>query len=218
VPVRAVVFDAGETLIDETRAWGVWADWLGVPRLTFFAMLGAVIARGGHHREVFERFRPGIDLRAEAVRLGVAGKSDLLSLDDLYPDVLPALGNLVAAGYRVAIAANQPAPAGDVLSAMAVPFEFVGTSQAWGVEKPDREFFDRIASELTLPPGDIAYVGDRFDNDVRPAVQAGMVGVHLRRGPWGWIADEPERCGAASHIGSLAELRDALERLTVTGR
>lgn len=61
--VRAVVFDVGETLVDETRAWGLWADWLGVPGLTFFAALGAVIARGGHHREVFELFRSGIDLR-----------------------------------------------------------------------------------------------------------------------------------------------------------
>jgi hypothetical protein len=49
-----------------------------VPRLTFFAALGAVIARGGDHREVFDQFRPGIDLRAEAERLGVAGRSDLV--------------------------------------------------------------------------------------------------------------------------------------------
>ena len=54
-----------------------------MPRLTFFAALGAVIARGGDHREVFNQFRPGIDLRAEAERLGVAGRSDLVSLDDL---------------------------------------------------------------------------------------------------------------------------------------
>ncbi len=30
--IHAVVFDVGETLIDETRAWGVWADHLGIPR------------------------------------------------------------------------------------------------------------------------------------------------------------------------------------------
>ena len=44
--VRAVFFDVGETLVDESRMWGEWADWLGVPRFTFFAVLGAVIARG----------------------------------------------------------------------------------------------------------------------------------------------------------------------------
>ena len=40
---RAVVFDVGETLIDESRLWGAWAEWLGVPPFTFFVALGTVI-------------------------------------------------------------------------------------------------------------------------------------------------------------------------------
>ena len=44
--VGAVVSDVGETLIDETRYWGEWAELLGIPRLTFLAVLGAVIERG----------------------------------------------------------------------------------------------------------------------------------------------------------------------------
>lgn len=214
MPIRAVVFDVGETLVDETRAWGVWADWLGVPRLTFFAALGAVIARNGQHREVFELFRPGIDLRAEAERLGVAGLSDLVSLDDLYPDALPALRGLVAAGFRVALAGNQPAPAADVLAEIDVPFEFIGTSAAWGIRKPSPAFFDRIVAELDLPPPEIAYVGDRLDNDVRPAAAAGFRTVLVRRGPWGWLSvgrtRPPE---AAAVIDSLSELRGALRDL-----
>lgn len=31
---RWVALDIGETLIDETRVWGTWAEVLGVPRLT----------------------------------------------------------------------------------------------------------------------------------------------------------------------------------------
>ena len=27
--VTAVVFDVGETLLDDSREWGVWADWIG---------------------------------------------------------------------------------------------------------------------------------------------------------------------------------------------
>ena len=50
---RWVCLDVGETLIDETRIWSVWADELGVPRLTFMAALGAVIERGEEHRDVF---------------------------------------------------------------------------------------------------------------------------------------------------------------------
>lgn len=211
--IEAVVFDAGETLVDETRVWGQWADWLGVPRLTFMAALGAVIARGGNHREVFELFQPGIDVEAEARRHGVAGKSDLLSLDDLYPDALDCLRELAADGYRLGIAANQPAPAGDVLRDMAIDFELIATSAAWGVAKPAPEFFERIATELRLPPQAIAYVGDRLDNDVLPAQAAGMVGVFVRRGPWAWIQagrmDPPE---ASLTVESLAELPLRLRR------
>ena len=39
--LEAVVFDFGETLYDETRAWSAVADAAGVPRVTFMAMLGA---------------------------------------------------------------------------------------------------------------------------------------------------------------------------------
>ena len=46
----------GETIIDETRVWSIWADMLGIPRLTFLAGFGAVLARGGEHRDVFELF------------------------------------------------------------------------------------------------------------------------------------------------------------------
>jgi FMN phosphatase YigB (HAD superfamily) len=211
--VDAVVFDVGETLVDETRVWGQWADWLGVPRLTFMAALGAVIERGGNHREVFELFQPGIDVDAEARRHGVAGRSDLVSLDDLYPDALECLRALAADGYRLGIAGNQPAPAADVLREMGIDFDLIATSAAWGVAKPDPAFFDRVATELALPPQAIAYVGDRLDNDVRPASAAGMVAVFVRRGPWAWIqaprGDPPE---ASLAVGSLAELPLRLRR------
>jgi FMN phosphatase YigB (HAD superfamily) len=191
----------------------MWADHLGVPRLTFFAALGAVIARGGDHREVFEQFRPGIDLRADAAQMGIAGRSDLVSLDDLYPDALPALRVLHEAGYRLALAANQPAPAAAVLAAIDVPFAFVATSGAWGVGKPDPAFFERIVAEMGLPREAIAYVGDRLDNDVRPAAAAGMVAIFVRRGPWGFIqagrSNPPE---AALTVETLAELPEALAR------
>ena len=47
-------FDVGESLVDESREYGTWADWLGVPRHTFSAVFGAVIAKGGDYRETFQ--------------------------------------------------------------------------------------------------------------------------------------------------------------------
>jgi hypothetical protein len=49
--VRMAVFDVGETLVDETRYWCEWAEWLKVPKFTFLVVLGAVIASGRHHRD-----------------------------------------------------------------------------------------------------------------------------------------------------------------------
>lgn len=57
--IKAVFFDVGETLVDETRSWFSWADWLQIPRLAFSCVLGAVIAQGQHHRRVFDVLVPG---------------------------------------------------------------------------------------------------------------------------------------------------------------
>ena len=63
--IRAVWFDVGEALINETREYGTWADWLGIPRHSFSAVFGAVIARSEDYRQVFQHFRPGFDLDKE---------------------------------------------------------------------------------------------------------------------------------------------------------
>jgi hypothetical protein len=63
--IRAVFLDVGETLIDETRLWHLWADWLRVERADFMDELAAVIRRRQHHRSVFERFRAGFDVDEE---------------------------------------------------------------------------------------------------------------------------------------------------------
>jgi FMN phosphatase YigB (HAD superfamily) len=212
--VRAVVFDVGETIVDETRIWGAWADHLGIPRLTLFAALGAVIARDDRYRGVLELFRPGLDVEAETARMAAAGRPTLFTLDDLYPDAVPAMRALAGAGYRLGLAANQPSTAEAVLRSIDVPLDLVATSESWGLAKPDPAFFERLVGELGLEPADVAYVGDRLDNDVRPAAAIGMVAVLVRRGPWGWILagrdDPPE---ATLVVDGLAELPDALARL-----
>ena len=43
---------------------------LGVPRLTFLGVLGGIAARGEHHRTVFTRLAPDVDVAAVAARRG----------------------------------------------------------------------------------------------------------------------------------------------------
>ena len=87
---------------------------------------------------------------------------------------------------RVGFAGNQPAGA-ERAGRPRAPGDLVATSAAWGVSKPDPAFFARMIAELALAREEIAYVGDRVDNDVVPAAAAGLFTVHLRRGPWGII-------------------------------
>ena len=213
--LRAVVFDVGETIVDETRAWSGWADWLGIPRLTFLAVCGAVIASGElDHREPLRIFRPGLDIRDELRKRQEAGVGDLITPDDLYPDAVPCLRAMIDAGYRVGVVGNQPARAEAVVRGLGLPLDLVASSEAWAVEKPDPRFFAKIAEALDLPPAEIAYVGDRLDNDIRPAAAAGMHAIFLRRGPWAWIqqpSGEPPE--AVLTIETLAELPLAIERL-----
>jgi FMN phosphatase YigB (HAD superfamily) len=212
--VQTVVFDVGETLVDETRHWGDWADWLGVPRFTFAAAFGAAVERGWHHRRVFDLVRPGIDYQAEHDRREAAGWRYTLEPADFYPDALPCLAALRAAGFRIGIAGNQPEAAETSLAALGVPADFIASSARWGVEKPDPAFFAKVAEAADAVPATIGYVGDRLDNDVLPAKAAGMLSVFIRRGPWGVIHGASPQAGEADlRIDTLAGLADRLSAL-----
>jgi HAD superfamily hydrolase (TIGR01662 family) len=206
---RWVCLDVGETLIDETRIWSLWADELGVPRLTFLAALGSVIARGGEHRDVFPIF--GADdwqLRMASVEGAYGGFTE----DDLYPDALSALAALRERGHRIAIVANQPASRADELRAIGVEAEVLVMSEELGVAKPAPAFFARALELMGSPdPADVAYVGDRVDNDLLPAMAAGMRAVWIRRGPWGVIQHPPDGTRPALTVDTLDELVERID-------
>lgn len=169
--IEAVFFDVGETMVDKTREYGTWADWLGVPRHTFSAVFGVVIARGGDYRETFQYFRPGFDLATERERRAEAGQPETFGEENLYPDARPCLGELRRMGLRVGLAGNQTARAERILKSLHLPEDVIGTSDGWGVEKPSPAFFARVVEEAGCAAGSVLYVGDRLDNDIRPAQQ-----------------------------------------------
>ncbi len=85
------------------------------------------------------------------------------------------VGETLARGLRTGLAGNASAGA---FAALELDVDFVASS---------------------------AHVGDRIDNDVVPARAAGMLAVHVRRGPRGYLHDAPE---GTPTIRSLAELPD----------
>ncbi|MER8083861.1 HAD family hydrolase [Streptomyces sp. NPDC094048] len=207
--IRAVVFDVGECLVDETREYGTWADWLGVPRHTFHAMFGAIIAQGRDYRDVFQEFRPGFDLYEEREKRAAAGQPEHFGEEDLYDDVRPALTQLRTDGLWLGIAGNQTVRAGRILRKLFMDdVDLIGTSDDWGASKPDIAFFDRVAEVVPFTAEEILYVGDRVDNDLRPAVSAGMPTALVRRGPWATIQwnDQEAKDLPTFRVDSLLEL------------
>jgi HAD superfamily hydrolase (TIGR01662 family) len=207
---RWVCLDVGETLIDETRVFRTWADIFGMPEFTLMAVLGGSIANG-ERPEDWRRFfellqqpdwrdrQPAFDERYGAFRE-----------EDLYPDAIRAIDALRAAGYRVAITANQPARRRSELEALGVEVEVMAMSEAMGVSKPDPAFFTRTLELMGSPdPSAVAYVGDRVDNDVEPSAAAGMRAVWIRRGPWGLLHHDTD--GAAHLV--VRSLDELVERI-----
>jgi FMN phosphatase YigB (HAD superfamily) len=159
--VTAVVFDVGETLVDERATYERWAT------------------EGATMRALVER--------------------------DLHQDALPCLTTLRARGLRLGAAGNMHA----VHEAFLRPHvDFVGSSERWGVRKPEPGFFAHVVEEAGAPAGEIVYVGDRVDNDVLPALAAGLQAIRIRRGAH---ADDDSPEGTVT-IGSLDQLPEALER------
>jgi FMN phosphatase YigB (HAD superfamily) len=157
--LTVVVFDVGETLVDELTTYERWE------------------AEGATTFVFAER--------------------------DLHADALPCLEALRARGLRLGAAGNMYAHHEDFLRPHV---DFVGSSERWRVEKPDAGFFAHVVQEAGAPAEEIVYVGDRVDNDVIPALAAGLQAVRIRRG----MHAQVESPADVVTIGSLAELPGVL--------
>ena len=200
--VRAVFFDVGETLVDEERIWRDVAEATGLRPHVVWAALGVTIERGEDHWSLWDHL--GVD-RPPGVweRFGYTE-------EDLFPDAVGCLERLREAGIVVGLAGNQSAAMEEWARSVGLPADVVTSSARLGVRKPDPAFFERLVELAGCPAKDVVYVGDRVDNDIRPAIEAGLAAIHVRRGPWGLLQKTPEGVPA---IRSLAELSAALASL-----
>lgn len=175
------------------------------------------ILPAAHHRRVFDRFAPGLDVDAAIRDREATGQGYVIEARDFYPDALSCLAALRSQGLVVGIAGNQPEAAESALLACGVTADFIASSARWGIEKPSPCFFERIVAITGLAPAAIAYVGDRLDNDILPARTAGMAAILLDLGPWAMAhAIDPDRARATATVAHLAALPGLIARLNQT--
>lgn len=56
-----------------------------------------------------------------------------------------------------------------------------------GAAKPDQSFFRALVMAAPYEVNGIVYVGDKLDNDLKPAKAARLRPAFIRGGPWGYI-------------------------------
>ena len=207
--LTTVVLDVGETLLDETRLWAGWARRLGVPPFTLFGVLGGLAAAGRDHQDFLPLLRPGSDVESERP----AVDWPFCEEQDLYPDALPCLHALHGDGWRIVVGGNQPAHVQRLVSELGLPVDLVTSSGELGADKPDPEFYRRLAARAGVQPSACVSVGDRVDNDVVAARAAGLAAVHVRRGPWGVLHGDDPALADVPQVSSLEALPALLRSL-----
>lgn len=117
----------------------------------------------------------------------------------IFPEVIPCLNALNAAGIRCAVVSNWDERLGPLLRAVGLApyFEFILPSVEAAAPKPDPRIFQQASRRLGLPSAVILHVGDRMREDVGGARSAGLQAVRVGTA----------RAGAESTtIRTLAEL------------
>ncbi|WP_329221392.1 HAD family hydrolase [Streptomyces sp. NBC_01485] len=123
----------------------------------------------------------------------------------LFPDVLPAL-DVLAASHRHAVLSNSSIHVQDhKLRVLGVHdrFEAILCAAELGVSKPEAGAFLAACEALSLPPHQVAYVGDHPEIDGRGAADAGLLSVWIDRYGGTATVEVPE---GRHRIATLAEL------------
>lgn len=126
----------------------------------------------------------------------------------LYDDVLPAVAELSARGYRLGLISNFERWLEEMLVELEVGhvFDVAVISGIEGVEKPDASIYELALSKAGVPAERAVHVGDSPGLDVAPASSVGIRTVLLDR--LGRYADHD-----GHRVASLKELPDLLSKL-----
>lgn len=99
----------------------------------------------------------------------------------LYPDSLPAIHMLRAAGISVAVCSNLAAPYAVPVKLLLPNMDAYSWSFIAGAVKPEREIYEQVAEQLNFPLSSLVMIGDTLEADCLGPRRYGMRGFHLDR-------------------------------------
>jgi HAD superfamily hydrolase (TIGR01549 family) len=187
---RWLFFDLGNTLISEERAWERRIQRL-VSSLERYGRRRAIEEVRAALREASEEFAPRLITRAiekliddlECRKLILAEARYDKELESPYECAEQTLRTL-SSRYRIGVIANQPAGTEERLTKWGLtPFISICLSSTEvGLEKPNPAIFQLALSQSGCKPSQAAMIGDRLDNDIRPARLLGWKTIRIAQG------------------------------------
>jgi len=215
-PIKAVLFDLDETLLDRNLALRRFCRWqaaeqLGLDRVDdYVSRFMGLDAHGSVWKD-----RVYWTLKYE---FGIQSRS----VDDLVSEYLnrfcefccpkagarEALEALKRQGYKLAVVSNGKSPFQEHnLSAMApnLNFDQVIVSGAVGLRKPEAGIFRLTCERLAVEPAQCVFVGDDPIADIRGAQSVGMLTVFIPGHYGAWCAEADAVCTDYRDLISVIE-------------
>ena len=174
--VKWIFFDVGSTLMDETEAYNHRVREM---------IAGTDITFSAFDSKRIELAKQGFDGNSEAINhFGLEKTSWHWEDENPFEDAAETLEALKKRGYHLGIIANQVPGTAQRLATWGLLkyFDVVAASAELGVAKPDPLIFEKALELAGCQPCDSVMVGDRLDNDIRPAKELGMRTVWIRKG------------------------------------
>jgi len=122
---------------------------------------------------------------------------------ELKPGALQFLSTLKQMGKKIVIVTEGPQDAQErTVQALGIqPYiDFLASTNHFGVTKVEG-LFPRVCEYLNITPGDMVYIGDSVERDIKPATAAGILCIHLDEARDTSVSDLPLRAK------TLADLR-----------